>query len=300
MNILVTGASGFIGSQLVPLLQKQGHDITILIHNKKQDTPGCKSIYGDILKTYWEYTPTSFDAVYHLAGIINLGKDPDRLIERTNAQGTKNVVDYCLKTNVPHLYFCSTAYADGGRNSYENSKKAAEIIVMDSKIPKVTIFKPSLVLGGYQHLSQYVSLLINLHRRAELIRRKIEGKLRLPVIEPVFRIKGNPDGSLNLVKGIEVAQGMSEIKWEGSHWLVNPHPPKLSELVEWVGEFSLIDLRIEKEFKATPLESIFARYTQSFNPYLQGDDLHPMGRDGQWMVEDITKEYIHEQLKRLL
>ena len=38
MNILITGGTGFIGTQLVNHLLKEGHKIIVLIHNKKPST----------------------------------------------------------------------------------------------------------------------------------------------------------------------------------------------------------------------------------------------------------------------
>ena len=278
MKILVTGASGGLGRRLTGKLLEQGHEVWGLFRQQTDYLPAGSHFIpclGDVTlenlglyETDWE-----FEACYHLAGTINLSPiDKDNIIRETNLYGTAHVIQFCERYQIPHLYFCSTAFASGLRNPYEQSKSAADLITSHSKIPEVTIFKPSLVLGcGRQHFSTFVSLLISFHRRAEIIRRRIEGTLRLPVIEPGFRIHGNPQGLLNLVTADAVTTEMVRIQRAGTFWLTNPEPPSLSELAGIVGDFCLINLSFEKEFAGTPFEAGFQRLTRSFQPYLQGD-----------------------------
>ncbi|GAI35183.1 unnamed protein product, partial [marine sediment metagenome] len=55
--------------------------------------------------------PKDIEAVYHLAGIHSLRQeDKDGLIWKTNVDGTRNVLEFCLKHNIPRLFFTSTAY----------------------------------------------------------------------------------------------------------------------------------------------------------------------------------------------
>lgn len=298
-NILVTGASGNLGYELVEKLLVQGHQVSGLARHWENHAPiksYCSQMFGDITEeglgigdADWK-----FDAVYHLAGILNLSAvDKGNLIQNTNIFGTANVIKFCLKYKVPHLYHCSTAYM-AGRNPYEISKQAAEMLVQNSTIPQVTIFKPSLVLGcENQHFSTFVSLLIFLHRRMELIRRRVEGTLRLPVIiEPCFRVHGNPDGLLNLITVDAVATAMSEIKASGTFWLTNSNPPKLSELAEIVGRFCLINLSFTEKFTATPIEAAFHKLSKAFQPYLEGDYLPSDLPSFKLQREDIDKELV--------
>ncbi|GAI64913.1 unnamed protein product, partial [marine sediment metagenome] len=182
----------------------------------------------------------------------------------------------------------------------ERSKALCELEIKESDIPHVTIFKPSVVMGTEKHpypghFSQFVSAVIKIHQRAEIIRRKIEGTLRLPVIEPVFRIRGNPQGKLNLVTVDTVAEAMANTDKEGTFWLTNPTPPTLSQLVEWVGEFIMVSMKIEPEFKPTPIEAQFMKMASSFAPYLEGDDF-PSDLESC----SITREFIHGTIKRTL
>lgn len=307
-NLLITGASGFVGTALIEKLLEKGHKVYGFSRHPPAEADNLFPLIGDITLPNLGLTPIyiklpDFDAVYHLAGIHRLGEDRDGTIWKTNVTGTKNVLDFCVKHHIPRLYFTSTAYTLG-RNPYELSKVRNELDIEATRRKhklKVTIFKPSVVMETEEHpypghFSQFIALVVKIHQSAELVRRKIEGTLRLPVIEPVFRIKGNPEGRLNLVTVDAVVEAMANVDKEGTFWLTNPNPPSLGELVEWAGELIMVRMRIEPNFKPTPIESQFAKIAQAFTPYLWGDDFPSHLND----CPPITKEFIQSTIKRTI
>ena len=304
-NVLITGASGFVGQSLIPLLLAQGHKVYGLSRHPPEARENLIPLTGDITEENLGLTkvPGDIYAAYHLAGIHRLGEDKDGEISRTNVLGTNNVISFCTKYKIAHLYFCSTAYT-WDCNTYGLSKIRNEEAIArfaQETGAKTTIFKPSIIMGTEEHpypghFSQFVKTVVKIHHRAELIRKNIEGTLRLPAIEPVFRIKGDPDGKLNLVSVAAVVEAMAAIKKPGTYWLTNPNPPTLGQLVDWAGEFIMVKLRFEHDFQPMPLEIIFQRLASAFSPYLQGDDFpsdikhHP----------PITREFIHETISQTL
>jgi nucleoside-diphosphate-sugar epimerase len=303
MRILVTGASGFMGKALVDKLLEQGH----VVHALSRHPPAVKDnlipVEGDVTVDNLGITyPPKIDRLYHLAGIVNLGSDKNGVIRRTNVEGTKNVIEFCAKYNIPHLFYCSTAYSSFQRNPYEQSKATAELLVKKSDIPIKTIFKPSIVLGTaeypeYGHFSQFASTFIRIHRRAEIIRRGAEDILRLPVIRPVFRVRGNGEGYLNLVKIDDVVAKMAEFTEPGTCWLTNPSPPKLSYLLKLIGEVAMVEAIFVKDFHPNLVESQFNRVMRAFQPYLEGDDF-PSDIKKCELSEEFLKWTINKQLGR--
>lgn len=274
MTVLVTGSTGFLGRYLVPLLTQKGHKVLCL--SRRGD------LRGDVkLPNLGLAEVPKLDAIYHLASIVDLGKRYKKEVWQTNYNGTYNVLAFCQKHKVPRLYLVSTAYSQG-RNMYELSKQRSEEQAQAFRAVhglKLTIFKPSILVASSKDLKpamgafyQFVSILCSVHRRAEIVRRKVEGTLRLPVLEPMFRIKGDPEATLNLVPVDAVAHAIANIEQEGTFYLTNPEPPRLLELAEWVGDVLLLNIRFEQVFKPTPIEAAFQRITKAFEPYLCNAD----------------------------
>jgi len=148
MAILVTGASGFVGRALIPKLLAQGHTVYGLSRHPPAAAPNLIPLAGDITQPDLALArvPGDIDIVYHVAGKLKLGKDKDGSIWETNVTGTKNVIAFCRRNNISTLKFVSTAYTQG-RNTYEKSKELCELMLSECDIPKVTIFKPSVIMG---------------------------------------------------------------------------------------------------------------------------------------------------------
>jgi len=93
MRVLVTGASGFIGSHLFSVLESKGHQVSRLSRSKSSDVPPAAP--PDVV---WATTPTQsfsdFDAVVHLAGESIMGRwtpsKKARILE-SRVTGTRNL-----------------------------------------------------------------------------------------------------------------------------------------------------------------------------------------------------------------
>ena len=299
MKILLTGASGFLGRALTPKLIERGDVVLGLSRHPPEEDKNLIPLAGDVTKPNLGLgeVPKGIKAVYHLAAIHHLGNDRNGNIWETNVTGTKNVIQFCKDHNIEKLYFCSTAYTQG-RNPYEKSKAECELLVSRSGIPHVTIFKPSVVMGTKEnpypgHFSQFAVLAIRVHHRAEVIRRKLEGTLRLPVLMPVLRFRGRPEGVLNMVSVDDVVSGIMRIKRRGRVWLTHPNPPTIKQLFDWISEFALLDMRMEVDFRPTPIELAFRRMASAFAPYANGDDF-----PSDLRCSPITKEFVQENIMR--
>lgn len=299
MNVLITGGSGFLGSALAEKLLACGHRVYSLSRHPPAPRENLIPLQGDImeeglgLRSIIKYP--DIDEVQHLAAIHNLGPDRDGTIWHTNVQGTINVIDFCKAHEIPRLCFTSTAYTQG-RNPYEQSKAYCETLVRESGLDW-TIFKPPIIMGSTQHfyqghLAQFVMLLVKVHKRAELIRRKVEGVLRLPVIEPVFRLKANPKGKINLIQVDELVNAMVSHDTPGTYWLTHPDPPTVEDVCNWVGEMIMVRIMITHDFQTMPIEALFARLANAFTPYLWGDEFPT----DLVQCKPITKEFIQQTI----
>lgn len=87
-KILVTGATGFVGSRLAQKLLDSGADITILARKKQENSP-FKVIVGDLSNPNLHFEQ-DFDVVYHLASRTPLEKNK-KILYSVNYEGTRNL-----------------------------------------------------------------------------------------------------------------------------------------------------------------------------------------------------------------
>jgi dihydroflavonol-4-reductase len=114
MTVVVTGASGHIGANLVRALIDSGYPTRSLVHVNHRGVDGLETeiVRGDIRDT--ESLCRAFrgaEIVYHLAGCISLSMRDWRRLESINVTGTRNVVEACLKTGVKRLIHFSSIHA---------------------------------------------------------------------------------------------------------------------------------------------------------------------------------------------
>ncbi len=117
-NVLVTGASGFLGGHLVSNLIKQNNNVSILARKSSQfdnfDKNKVKIFYGDITHRQVLLEATyNQDVVYHLAGVIAYKKSDRKLMENVNVTGTSNVIDACITNQVSKLLHLSSVVTIG-------------------------------------------------------------------------------------------------------------------------------------------------------------------------------------------
>jgi dihydroflavonol-4-reductase len=166
-KVLVTGASGFIGSHLAAALVGRGDDVTCLVQ-KTSKIEGLKSlgvrlVYGDVTQPEsLSAVVSGQDVVYHLAGLtMALTK---RQFFRVNQGGMHNIAQACAaQGGPPVLLIVSSLAAVGpaldGRpkiesdppkpvSDYGRSKRAGEQEAENfaGRVP-ITIVRPPIVLG---------------------------------------------------------------------------------------------------------------------------------------------------------
>jgi len=104
-SILVTGATGFIGSRLVNSLIDKGYNVTSLIRKGKEGNSKSNIIYGDVTDEKIDFKDLEFDCVFHLASHTPLERNK-KILEKVNLKGTKKLFEE-IKSKTKSIIYIS-------------------------------------------------------------------------------------------------------------------------------------------------------------------------------------------------
>lgn len=167
MKAFVTGATGLVGSHLIPKLLSRGDQVRALVREKSKiehlQSLGVELIYGDVkdLRVLREGA-SGADAVFHCAAKIQL--PGDRGDVSINFEGTKNMLEAAASSCVKRFVFVSSVAVYGDSNSklisedhpqratdpYSASKIEGERLVLKYQKEhglKVSIIRPCVIYG---------------------------------------------------------------------------------------------------------------------------------------------------------
>ena len=172
-EVLVTGATGFLGEHLIRALCEKSYKVSVLVRKtsdtSKIDSYPIQKIYGDITNRQALLEATiGKKIVFHLAGMIAYKKSQREAMEKVNVEGTRNVVDACITNQVDQLLHLSSVVAIGASFNkkpltedspfnlsryslgyFETKRKAEEVVMQayeEHKLP-VYILNPSTIYG---------------------------------------------------------------------------------------------------------------------------------------------------------
>ncbi len=114
--ILVTGASGLLGSHLIRELVKQDKKVRAIYRNNiPSDMPaGIDWVKADILDILsLEDAMKDVSQVYHCAAMVSFTPHKKEILYQTNVEGTTNVVNACIQNSIQKLLYVSSVAALG-------------------------------------------------------------------------------------------------------------------------------------------------------------------------------------------
>ena len=115
--ILITGATGLVGSHLTEELVRRGKKIRAIYRSSIPSADWAKKvewIQGDILDiVLLEQAMQNVQQVYHCAAIVSFHPKQKKQLFQTNVEGTANVVNAAINANVKKLLFVSSVSALG-------------------------------------------------------------------------------------------------------------------------------------------------------------------------------------------
>ena len=188
-KVLVTGADGFLGSNVVRQLLIQGYKVKAFLQPDRNtnslDGLEIDSIVGDILiEDDLLSASTDCDFIIHTAASTSIWPTRSEMVKRVNIEGTQNVVKAALAPQIKRLVYVGTASSFGFGSKlapgneltpfisnkygldYIDSKKQAQTnllkAVQNQKLAAIVV-NPTFMLGPYDTKPSSGALLVALY-----------------------------------------------------------------------------------------------------------------------------------------
>jgi dihydroflavonol-4-reductase len=180
-----------VGGNLVRVLLAQECQVRALVHHDRRALDGLdvETVSADLTNpASLERAFRGAQVVYHLASSISIRMDNWEKLQRVNVQGTRNVVEACLRCGVEKLVYFSSIHAyrqeplnlpldedrplltDERTPPYERSKAAAESIARQAPergLPTVIIV-PTAILGPFDFRPSYLGQALQMLARGRI------------------------------------------------------------------------------------------------------------------------------------
>ena len=191
MKVLVTGADGLLGSNLVRELLNRNYAVSVLllegIKSPTLDGLPITVYYGNILKPESLDAPfKNNDVVIHCAAATDVFPARNKFVNTVNIEGSQNIINACLKHSIKRLIYTGTAnsFSFGASKEkpgvedtpyislrygldYMDSKRYAQDMVLEAVknkgLPAVVV-NPTFMIGPYDTKPSSGQMILALHK----------------------------------------------------------------------------------------------------------------------------------------
>lgn len=180
-NVLITGATGYMGSRLASRLIARGHHVAGIAREASRGRlpPGCEPIIANVLDAEtWKRHARSDHTIVHLVGTPHPSPAKAREFVEIDLRSVKEAVAAARFAGVRHLVYVSVAHPAPAMRAYIEVRSQCEAIIRDAGL-KSTILRPWYVLGpGHR----WPIALIPFYKIAELIPASADSARRLGLV----------------------------------------------------------------------------------------------------------------------
>jgi uncharacterized protein YbjT (DUF2867 family) len=150
MKILLTGANGYIGMRLLPILLKQGHDVVCAVRSAdrlsidKNTKSQVDIIEIDFLEDDNVHLPKDIDVAYYL---IHSMSSSTTDFDDLEAQAARKFIELVAETNIKQVIYLSGIVNQIELSKHLNSRKQVEKILAGGQFA-LTVLKAGIIVGS--------------------------------------------------------------------------------------------------------------------------------------------------------
>ncbi|MEF8779403.1 MAG: NAD(P)H-binding protein [Haloferacaceae archaeon] len=146
MNVLVTGATGFVGSRLVPALRETGREVSVLVRDRdRYDPPDGVAVFeGDVLEEgSFDDALADVDAAYYLIHAMGAGEG----FEARDRRGARNFARAASDAGVERVTYLSGLGVDADDlSAHLRSRREVERVLAEGSYD-LTVLRAAIIVG---------------------------------------------------------------------------------------------------------------------------------------------------------